>query len=59
MQSEAKQPDSAQAKEHLTKAQEILKALEEKIGQHPEIAAALLKIEMALNILEIKTGGLL
>jgi hypothetical protein len=51
--------DSAQAAAHLANAHQILKALQEKIGQHPEIGAAITKIEMALNILEIKTGGLL
>ena len=51
--------DSAHAVEHITKAHQILKALQDKIGQHPEIGAAITKIEMALNILEIKTGGLL
>lgn len=53
------QPNSAKAAEHLTSAHQILKALQEKIGQHPEIGAAITKIEMALNVLEIKTGALL
>jgi hypothetical protein len=44
---------------HVTSAQQILTALQEKIGNHPEIGAAITKLEMALNILEIKTGGLL
>ncbi len=49
----------AQAAEHITSAHGILTALQEKIGNHPEIGAAITKLEMALNILEIKTGGLL
>jgi len=32
---------------------------QEKIGQHPEIGAAITKLEMALNDLAIQTGGLL
>jgi hypothetical protein len=40
-------------------AQQILKALQEKIGEHPEIGAAITKLEMALNDLAIQTGGLL
>jgi hypothetical protein len=36
-----------------------LKALQEKIGEHPEIGAAITKLEMALNDLAIQTGGLL
>ncbi len=51
--------DPAQAAAHIASAHQILKALQEKIGEHPEIGAAITKIEMALNILEIKTGGLL
>jgi hypothetical protein len=38
-------------------AHEILKALQRKIGQHPEIGEAITKLEMALNILAVKTGG--
>jgi hypothetical protein len=38
---------------------EILNALQEKIGKHPEIGAAITKLEMALNVLTIKTGALL
>jgi hypothetical protein len=53
------QPNSAQAAAHLANARQILKALQEKIGEHPEIGAAITKIEMALNVLEIKTGALL
>jgi hypothetical protein len=52
--------DSAQAAAgHVAGAHEILIALQEKIGKHPEIGAAITKLEMALNVLEIKTGGLL
>jgi hypothetical protein len=51
--------DAAQAAAHIAGAHRILEALQEKIAQHPEISEAILKIEMALNILEIKTGGIL
>jgi hypothetical protein len=51
--------DSAQAAVHISTAHEILKALQEKIGKHPEIGAAITKLEMALNILSVKTGGML
>ena len=49
----------ATAEEHIKSAQQILKALQEKIGRHPEIGAAITKLEMALNDLAIQTGGLL
>jgi hypothetical protein len=51
--------DPTQAAVHISHAHQILKALEEKIGKHPEIGAAITKLEMALNVLSIKTGGML
>jgi hypothetical protein len=49
----------AQAATHITGAHDLLKGLQEKIGQHPELGAAITKLEMALNILAVKTGGML
>ena len=49
----------AEAEAHIASAQQILKGLQEKIGEHPEIGEAITKLEMALNVLAIKTGGLL
>jgi hypothetical protein len=54
-----RQPEPAQAAVHIASAHEILNTLQEKIGEHPEIGAAITKLEMALNILAVKTGGLL
>ncbi|HEV2401738.1 MAG TPA: hypothetical protein VGS27_32690 [Candidatus Sulfotelmatobacter sp.] len=50
-------PPNAEA--HIKGAQQILEALQKKIGQHPEIGAAITKLEMALNDLAIQTGGVL
>jgi hypothetical protein len=47
------------AEAHIKSAHEILKALQKKIGEHPEIGAAITKLEMALNDLAVQTGGLL
>ncbi|HKU24837.1 MAG TPA: hypothetical protein VJQ54_05150 [Candidatus Sulfotelmatobacter sp.] len=44
---------------HIAAAHQIVEGLQKKIGQHPEIGAAITKLEMALNVLAIKTGGLL
>ncbi len=49
----------ADAEAHIRSAHQILRALQEKIGEHPEIGAAITKLEMALNDLAIQTGGLL
>jgi hypothetical protein len=56
------QPDEASARAaatHVTGAHRILKTLQDKIGEHPEIGAAITSLEMALNILAVKTGGVL
>jgi hypothetical protein len=52
-------PSPADAESHIRSAHQILRALQEKIGEHPEIGAAITKLEMALNDLAIQTGGLL
>ena len=52
-------PNPTEAEVHIASAQQILKALQEKVGEHPEIGAAITKLEMALNALAIQTGGLL
>jgi hypothetical protein len=51
--------DPVQAAGHVASAHKILKTLQEKIGTHPELGAAITKLEMALNILAVKTGGVL
>ena len=51
--------NSPDAEAHIASAHQILKALQEKIGVHPEIGEAITKLEMALNVLAIKTGGVL
>jgi hypothetical protein len=50
---------SDQAAAHIAGARQILTALQEKIGKHPELGEAITKLEMALNILAVKTGGVL
>jgi len=56
-----KQPNSEQvpAIEHVTSAHELLQALRKRIGEHPELAEAIVKLETALSILTVKTGGML
>ena len=49
----------AKVEEHIKSARQILKALQHKIGEHPEIGAPITKLEMALDDLAIQTGGLL
>jgi vacuolar-type H+-ATPase subunit I/STV1 len=59
-QSESKvEQNREQAAEHLTSVHLLLKTLQEKIGEHPLLAEAILKVEMALNTLGVKTAGML
>jgi hypothetical protein len=56
-----RRPDSApgEAAKQVAGAHALLKALEGKIGEHPEIGQAIHKLEVALNILGIETGAML
>jgi len=53
------QPAQNNAAEHVASAHQLLKELQKKAGTHPELGEAITKLEMALNILAIQTGGLL
>jgi hypothetical protein len=52
-------PEHAPVVEHVSGAHELLNALRKRIGEHPELAEAITKLESALNILTVKTGGML
>jgi hypothetical protein len=52
-------PEHPPAVEHLSGAHELLNALRKRIGEHPELAEAITKIETALSMLAVKTGGML
>jgi hypothetical protein len=58
---EESKPESGpqQAAEHVAGAHQLLKALQERIGEHPEIGQAVNKLEMALAILGVQTGAML
>lgn len=58
--SESQRPtETNPAVEHVEDARELLTTLQKKIGEHPELAQAILKLETALSILTVKTSGLL
>jgi hypothetical protein len=54
-----RKPDHTPAVEHVSSAHELLKNLRQRIGEHPELAEAILKLETALSLLTVKTGGML
>jgi len=43
---------------HVSSAHELLTSLRRRIGEHPELQEAITKLEMALSILTVKTGGM-
>jgi hypothetical protein len=57
--SDSDQQPSSPAAENVASAHELLTTLQQRIGEHPELAAAILKLENALTLLTVKTGGLL
>jgi len=51
--------DVEAAARHVAGAHKLLKQLQERLGQHPEIGQAVNKLENALAILDLQTGGML
>jgi len=52
-------PEHLPAIEHVSRAQELLKALRKRVGEHPELEEAIVKLETALSLLTVRTGGML
>jgi hypothetical protein len=52
-------PQQTPVVEHVSTAHELLNALRKRIGEHPELREAITKLETALNLLTVKTGGML
>ena len=61
--SSTKQPEAGLTKspaaEHVSNAYDLLISLQERVGKHPELAEAIEKLESALSILTVQTGGLI
>lgn len=53
------EPGAPTAAEHVAAASQLLKNLQAKLGQHPEIQEAVNRLEMALASLGVQTGGFL
>ena len=52
-------PELPPVVEHVSHAHELLQALRKRIGEHPELTEAIVKLETALSSLTVKTGGML
>lgn len=51
--------EHTEAVKHVAEAHQLLKRLHERLNEHPELELAILKLETALSILTVKTGGML
>ena len=49
----------ARAAQHLAEAHQLLDSLRKRLDKHAELEEAILKIETALNMLTVSTGGML
>jgi hypothetical protein len=47
------------ASEHVGEAHELLTRLRQKVHDHPELDAAIERLELALAVLNVNTGGML
>ncbi len=52
-------PTPNPAIKNITDARARLQSLRERLGTHPELEEAIMKLELALSALTIQTGGLL
>ncbi len=61
MESQPKQPERPHQEiaEHIAGAHDLLQRLREKVDKHPELEEAIRRLEMALSILTVNTGGML
>lgn len=54
------EPSHEQAAEHVAGAHHLLEELREKLAvDHPQLDEAINRLEMALSILTVRTGGML
>ena len=49
----------ADAAQHVVEARNLLQTLRAELNEHPALEDAIAKLEAALNILSVKSGGLL
>lgn len=47
------------AEQHVQDAHTLLTSLRQKVEHHPELEEAIAKLEAALRVLTVKTGGML
>lgn len=53
------QAQNPEAAEHVAEAYRLLSGMRQQLDQHPDLEEAISKLERALSILTIKSGGML
>jgi hypothetical protein len=59
MSSPSSQPHNHQAVENVREARQLLQGLREELERHPKLEEAIVKLELALENLTIRSGGML
>ncbi|HET9698366.1 MAG TPA: hypothetical protein VFP40_15950 [Terriglobales bacterium] len=59
MSSPTTRPDKDSAVQNVAEARQLLQGLREELNRHPKLEEAIVKLELALENLTIKTGGML
>jgi len=57
--SDAQTPANPQAAEYVAEAHRRLTSMRKELDRHPDLEAAIERLEMALSILTTRTGGML
>jgi hypothetical protein len=56
---EPESPENPNAAEYVAEAHQRLTTLRQQLDKHPDLEAAIERLEMALSVLTTKTGGML
>src|SRR3954470_9361346 len=59
MSSSNPQSDPNQAVQNVKEARQLLQSMREELDRHPKLEEAIVKLELALESLTLKTGGML
>jgi hypothetical protein len=59
MSSPTSEPEKTDAIQNVREARQLLQSLRDELERHPKLEEAIVKLELALENLTIKTGGML
>jgi hypothetical protein len=59
MSSSSQSPESSEAAQNVAEARKLLESLRAEIERHPKLEEAIVKLELALENLTLRSGGML